>query len=131
VSEVAEVQDTVVFYCYNPSERKPARLTFLFGGIGKTVLPDGTKQMDTGFRSYRAGANGVLVIPATDETALREIRKACKGGASGVTEDIEVFYRFTLPLERKLQRQEKLDAGKDLEIASLKEQLKKQGKKGE
>lgn len=129
MSEVSEVKDSVTFYCYNPSERKPARLTFLFGGIGKTVLPDGTKQMDTGFRSYRAGANGVLVVPTSDEKAVAEIRKACKGGSSGVTEDIEVFYSYTLPLERKLLRQEKLDAAKDLEIASLKEQLKKSSKK--
>ena len=128
----SEVKTVATFYCYNPSERKPMRLKFLFGGEGKTVLPDGTKKMDTGFREYRAGANGFLVIPLSDTRAIEYIRKAAKGGGSGVTEDHEEFLSHTLPLERKLLRQEKLDEAKDLEIKSLKEQLKaKGGKKDE
>ena len=129
MSDVAEVKsDVAVFYCYNPNERKPARNKYMFAGEGKTVLPDGTKKMDTGFREYRAGVNGVLTVPLVDTVAINYLRKrVSKGGSSGVTEDIEEFRKFTMPVDRQLQRQTAIDAAKDLEIQSLKEQLKKSG----
>ena len=134
MSEVNEVQsDVATFYCYNPNERKPARTKHMFAGSGKVVLPDGTKKMDTGFREYRAGPNGVMQVPLSDTVAIDYLRKkVSKGGGSGMTEDIEEFRKYTLPVDRQLMRQETIDKGKDLEIKSLKEELQKaKGKKGE
>lgn len=133
MSEVTEVKsDVVLFYCYNPNERKPARNTYLIPGEGKTVLPDGTKKMDTGFRSYRAGPNGVVSVPAADTQAIAIIRKGAKGGGSGLTEDLEEFRKYTMPIDRQLMRQDAIDKAKDLEIKSLKEELQKaKSKKGE
>ena len=127
VKNAPEVNDEfTVFYCFNPAERKGMSTTYTIAGEGRVVLPDGTKKMDRGSRAYRASPDGILRIPNADPEAVVIIRKQV---GSGLTEDIEVYREATLTPERKLAREKLHQAGKDLEIASLKEQLKAAGKK--
>jgi hypothetical protein len=112
------------------------RTTFLIPGSGKVVNPDGSKKMDVGFRSYRASAQGILRVPIADTEAIRIIRESVGSSASGVTEDPEVYHNAVLSPERKVAREKARVAAQEIEIQSLREQLKskvepKQDKKKE